>query len=467
MSEVVDNKENANEPKYMAKVDLSQDSYEAYLTLDIYSDNYKITRDDIINTLKEKKVIFGFDYVAIDKIVENPHDCVNVCVAKGIKHEHGLDGTVEYYIKKSDEVKPTILEDGKVDFKQMNYVHSISVGDIIGKRTLPTNGKNGTTVTGKIVKCRAGKLKNFRFGKNIKLSDDEMQLISLVDGTAQINGGKVEVVEILTIRGDVGVATGNIKFNGKVIVNGDVRTGYSIECEGDLEVNGVVESADLTVGGDLFVKVGISGKDAANVRCNGNMMCGFITEANIVVHGDIETSSIMNANVVCDGILKMTVGKGVMVGGNIQVRKEIEAKVIGSKAGVITNIRMGVDSKLMDEFNGVTQDVKDSKSNIKKLEQAMAILTKQLKANPNSAEIKELYDKTEISLNDYNKKYSYSVKRLGELNENINELMGATIKARDVYVGTKVRMGNSFYIVKNDLVHVTIQKDGGEIVVKG
>lgn len=453
------------EQKYSSKVSISSDYYEAHLTLDMHSKTYKITQEEIVGILKERNVVFGLDYDAIAKIVADPLNCLGIRVAKGIKHENGKDSEIEYFVDQQEEVKPTLLENGKVDFKHLNFVQRIRQGDVLASRTMPTEGKSGTTVTGKIIKARPGKIVNFKFGKNIELSEDELQLVSIVDGTVQFSGDKIEVIQVLNIDGDVGVKTGNIEFVGKVVVNGNITSGYAVECEGDLEVNGIVEGATLKTKGNLFISVGIQGNDIAEIECVGDMICGFMNNCKVQVEGNIESSSIMHSELVCNGELKALGKKGLIIGGSLQVRRKIEAKLIGSEMGTITYLKLGIDSKIMDEYNYLANELKEHKTGVKKLDQALTILKKQTDADPNNLEIKAMYEKTRISRAEYQKEYGDMTMRFKELNEIINQLQGSKVAAQEIYPGTKVKIGNSFYNVKSKLDRAIIKKDKGEIIV--
>lgn len=467
MSEENNNVENnvQNEKKYDYKVAISSDYYEAHLSLDMHSKSYKLTQDEIIDILKDRNVTFGLDYEVIARIVDDPNACSGIRVAKGIKHENGKDGEIEYFVNQVEDVKPTLLENGKVDFKHMNFVQRISKGDVLAQRSVPTEGKNGTTVTGKIIKARPGKIANFKFGKNVEMSEDQLQLISTVDGTVQFSGDKIEVIQVLNIDGDVGVGTGNIEFSGKVVVNGNVLSGYSVICQGDLEINGIVEAATLKTGGNLFISVGIQGNDIADIHCEGDMICGFMNNCKVFVAGNIESSSIMHSEIICDRTLKALGKKGLLIGGNIQVRREIEAKVIGSEMGTITYLKLGIDSKIMDEYNYLASELKEHKEGVKKLDQALNILKKQSSADPNNHEVKSMYDKTRVSRAEYQKEFAELTMKFKEVNEMINQLMGSQVKAGQIYPGTKIKIGNSFYNAKAQLDRVTIKKNGGEIVV--
>lgn len=451
--------------KYSSKVVISSDYYEAHLTLDMHSKTYKISQEEIIEILKDRNVVFGIDYDAISQIVDDPNNCFGVRVAKGIKHITGKDGELEYFVKQEEDVKPALLENGRVDFKHLNFVQRINKGDVLAQRTVPTEGKNGTTVTGKIIKARPGKIANFKYGKNVEMSEDELQLISMVEGTVQFLDDKIEVIQVLNIDGDVGVKTGNIEFSGKVVVNGNITSGYSVECEGDLEINGIVEAAKLKTKGNLFISVGIQGNDLAEIECEGDMICGFMNNCKVEVSGNIESSSIMHSELVCDGVLKALGKKGLIVGGSLQIRREIEAKVIGSEMGTITYLKLGIDSKIMDEYNYLATELKEHKVGVKKLDQALAILKKQTEADPTNAGIKAMYDKTRISRGEYQKEYAEMMFRFKEVNETISQLQGSKVSAQEVYLGTKVKIGNSFYNVKAKLDRVIMRKEAGEIIV--
>ena len=56
------------------------------------------------------------------------------------------------------------------------------------------------------------------------------------------------MLPVLEISGDVGPATGNINFVGSM-VKGNVKSGFVITADGDVEVYGIVEAAKVEAGG--------------------------------------------------------------------------------------------------------------------------------------------------------------------------------------------------------------------------
>ena len=90
------------------------------------------------------------------------------------------------------------------------------------------------------------------------------------DGTKVImqaeDGDKIFVSDVYDVPDDVDNSTGDIEFNGSVVVHGNVRTGFCIKCGGNIEVYGVVEGADLDAGGDIILHRGVQGMSRCQIH---------------------------------------------------------------------------------------------------------------------------------------------------------------------------------------------------------
>src|SRR5690606_36488112 len=58
----------------------------------------------------------------------------------------------------------------------------------------------------------------------------------------------------------VNVGSGNVNYDGAVLVNGDVTEKMQIIASGDVTINGFVESAYIQAGGDIIITEGAMGK---------------------------------------------------------------------------------------------------------------------------------------------------------------------------------------------------------------
>ena len=322
-------------------------------------------------------------------------------------------------------------------------------------------------MTGKVIRAKDGKEAVFKIGKNIRLSPDGLQAIAEVDGTILFDNDKISVIQMLEIKGDVGVETGNINFQGQVIINGNVTSGYSIECDGDLVINGVVEGATLRTNGSLVISRGIQGHDNANIYCEGNLTSNFINSATVFSRGDIETGAIMNSIVKSDGKITVKGKKGLIVGGDITSKSDIEANVVGSEMGIITSIKLGVDIEVIDELKALTTEVKEKMEMHDKLDKSIKLLKVKVSQNPEDERSLFMLNKYGVSFTELDEQLNEKRMRLKMLNELVNNIRGAQLKARTIYPGTRVKIGSTSYYVKYEMTHTIITKDRGEIVAIG
>lgn len=452
--------------KFDIAVKISDDYYKAYLSIE-FNSNVSVKSEEIIKLLKDKNIIFGLKYNIIDEICKNSKTVFNELIAEGLPHENGLDAKIDFTVSKEHRAKPQLLEDGRVDFKNMGFVEAVKAGDVLAIKTPATKGKNGTTVTGKVIRAKDGKEAVFKIGKNMRLSADGLQAIAEVDGTILFDNDKISVIQMLEIKGDVGVETGNINFQGQVIINGNVTSGYSIECDGDLVINGVVEGATLRTNGSLVISRGIQGHDNANIYCEGNLTSNFINSATVFSRGDIETGAIMNSIVKSDGKITVKGKKGLIVGGDITSKSDIEANVVGSEMGIITSIKLGVDIEVIEELKALTTEVKEKMEMHDKLDKSIKLLKVKVSQNPEDERSLFMLNKYGVSFTELDEQLNEKRMRLKMLNELVNNIRGAQLKARTIYPGTRVKIGSTSYYVKYEMTHTIITKDRGEIVAIG
>ena len=87
------------------------------------SDGKRLGKSDIINTLSKQKIIYGIDEAAIDAFLESPEYLTDIVMAKGLEPRHGTDARIEYYFNTDLKARPTLNEDGSVDFFNLNIIN--------------------------------------------------------------------------------------------------------------------------------------------------------------------------------------------------------------------------------------------------------------------------------------------------------------------------------------------------------
>lgn len=455
-----------NKASNYIRIDLSNDYYTAYLTIERDPDAPSVKESDIMNALKAKAVVFGIDYRAIQKALEL-QEVIELVVATGMKHENGIDAELVYKFPVGEKAKPEVLEDGTVNFKNLGIVHSVSAGSVLIEKKPATKAKSGTTVTGRNIQGRDGKDRVIAVGKNTRLSEDGLSLISDIDGRISFDGRVASVDTVMEISGDVGIATGNLSFVGNVVVNGNVCDGYRVETTGDLTVNGVVEGADLEVGGNLMISRGIKGHSQANIVVKGNLITGFINSCDLKVSGNLEANTVMSSKIRCDGSIKLNGKKGQLMGGEILCKGNLEAKVIGSDLEVITDIKLGLDTELVEEIKLLMVSIKETTETHDKLGKDIQTIAAKLKVNVENDRMKAMLIKSKKEYDESEETLKSMRLRLNMLQELANSHMSAQLKVGIMYPGVRVKIGNSMYLVKFQMQNTILKRDKNEVVAIG
>lgn len=448
-----------NEKSIDINISLSNDYYEAYITIVSGDEEISIDKNDILNALKESNVTFGIKNDVVDEIVLNPYNIYEVPIAKGERHVNGIDGRIEYYFDLKKKIKPKHLEDGKVDHKELNFIQQAKKGEVLAKKILPTESRDGQTVTNRTIRAKKGKLFNFKKGKNVVESEDGISLIANANGEIKAEDGKISVIKVLEINQNVGVATGNIRFEGKVLVKGNVESGYIIRSGEDVEVEGIVEGAEI-IAKNIIIHKGIHNN--AKLVSEGNIISNFMENCHAEAEGDIICDALIHCHIKCMGKIIAAKKKGLILGGDIYVREEVIAKTIGSQIGSITKIKLGIDENLLIDIKNTKTSIEEKKISLGKVNQAIEVL--QIKKNQDS--------KKKIFLNKYLKTREQCTKELKMLDQHIKTLYSviealrhSKVSSEEIHPGTNIRINNSHYIVKNILSNVTLLKENGEIVI--
>ncbi len=367
------------------EINSSSDATEVSISVSPPHGGANITVPTIVNQLKKLGIQPAtIKMEMIERIVKNEIFNESVVIAFGTKPVDGADAYIEYYFDtKAEKPRPTINEEGFVDFKDLNIFQTVKAGDPVAKKTPATKGVNGMDVYGTPLIAKDGKDCPPPVGLNVKPGqDDPNMFVASVSGQPKIISGKVNVVPILEIKGNVDFSTGNISFTGSVKVQGNVVSGFSIKAMGDVEVGGVIEMATIECGGSLVVKAGIVGQDKALIMCRGNINAKFIDKATVYADGDIYIEeSILYSKVSSSGKIVLAGKKGFIMGGITRASKSITCNQLGSPTQTPTIIEIGGSPTLRAELEQIELEVTEAESSAdnkgKSLETAEKLRAKQ------------------------------------------------------------------------------------------
>lgn len=445
---------------------VSPDKMKAYISFNPPDNGRMLTLDEVLGELSKNGVIYGINKTNLETVVKYPVFNEMICVAEGTQPVNGHNGKVEFNFDINRESRPTILEDGRVDFRELNLIQSAEKGQVLCTLIPPVPGVPGKTVYGTDLPALDGKPVPMPKGRNVVVSDDGATLLANISGQISYIDGKVSVFATYEVQADVDNSTGNINFIGNVSVRGNVLSGFVIEAGGNVEVLGVVEGAVIKAGGDIILRRGMQGMGKGVLVSGGDIIARYIENSNIEARNDIKAEAIMHSNVKCGNKLELSGRKGLLVGGSCKVGKEIVAKVIGSHLATVTDIEVGVDPTIRERYKAVKEEMIRMETDLRKAEQAITILRKLEMANALTPEKKEILAKSVRTK-------VFFTNRLQELKDEINMLdaklqQDAYGKVRSynyIYPGTKVAIGSCMMYVKETLQYCTLYRDGADVRV--
>lgn len=429
----------------------------------------RLSTSELKNLIEQNGVKYGIIEKNIEIALKARLYCMDILVAKAKLPVNGSDAEIVYSFNAEKTLKPTMSEDGSVDFHKLDMIESVKEGQLLATLIPIDYGEPGKDVYGNMIRPKKVRNKRLRHGKNIHLSDDKLQMYSDVSGNVTLVNDMVFVTDIYTIEGDVGPSTGDIDYDGAVEVKGNVITGYTVKATGDITVNGAVEGAMLISEGKIVLKRGMQGMGKGVMQAKGDVISNFIESATVKSGGAIYTDAIMHSNISANGDVIVNGKRGLIAGGSVKTTTKIETKVAGSTMGTQTELEVGFDTTLGERYRNIEKhidqmtDEKDSiVKNLKILQKRM-----QTKGKLEPEKMKLIKEGTERI-----KVIDQTIEEETEAYERIDEEMqrtsdGGKVRVENIaYPGVKIVISNISTFVHTETHRCTFIREGADIRVK-
>jgi uncharacterized protein (DUF342 family) len=283
-------------------------------------------------------VLEAFDRVLAEPA--GPGQAVRAVIAQGTPPQPGADGQVEWLIDQTPAEDDGPSHDGRVNFYDQSPYISVTEGQTLGIIHPPTAGTPGHDVTGRVLSARDGKPCHLKLDESITIRPDG-QIIANRAGVLSRFRGKAGIQQLLHVEKHVDFHTGNLDFDGDIVVNRDVRDRFSIKATGNVTICGLIEAATIECGGDLQARGGFAGRELGHARVTGDMHARYLNEAGATVIGDLHVArEALNCQIDVHGSARMP--HAVIIGGELRVGGRLECRNLGSEAGVRTVVRIGL-----------------------------------------------------------------------------------------------------------------------------
>ena len=428
----------------------------------------QITKDDILSDLKVNGVKSGIDECAIDFYLASRMYNQEIILATGQPPVQGKNAEIEYFFNTDVHVRPTLNEDGSVDFFNLNIINHVEEGQLLARLTKEVKGTPGKDVMGNPIQPAKVNRKILKYGKNISINDAGTEIYSQCNGHVMLTGGRVFVGNVMEVE-NVDTATGNIVYEGNVQVNGNVCSNFSVKAKGNVEVRGVVEGAEIEAGGNITIARGMNGMGKGKIKCGGNVIAKFIENSSVEADGYVESGSIMHSDVVAGTEIHVGGKKGFISGGKVNATSLIEAKILGSDMGTNTILEIGLSAMAKKRYKEVTEQIEEIDKVLSRAVPIMEAARDRLAEGQQLSEeqlenVRNIYNLSKIKRREQEELKTEQ----GDLGKAMEIDKSASVKVYDtVYPGTQIVISDVSKMIKESMKHCKFIKSEGNVKMVG
>ncbi len=447
------------------KLTVSEDNMTAVIRFFAPSEGGRtLSLEELVKDLRFRKIVFGIQVQNLQEFFAEREYCKDIVVAKGKEVIQGKDAYIEYAFNTDNHVRPTIRDDGSVDFFNLNTISHCQAGQVLARIIPEVRGQSGRNIMGVELEPREVKPTLFHFGRNIEVSEDNLSLISKVNGHVTLVDGKVFVSDILEVE-NVDNSTGNIEFEGSVQINGNVISNFTVCAKGNVIVNGVVEGATVIAGGDIVIARGMNGMGKGRLEAGGNIISKFLENAEASAGGYVQTESILHSTVSSEKYIEVDGKHGFITGGHVVAAEKLGVKTLGSEMGASTVVEVGANPKMKEEYLQLQKNVAETQKILTSTRSIMATYAEKRAKGVQLSNEQLEYLKSVILLDDNKKKELESEqKRIEEIQENLTAQNQAYVEVRgQVFPGTKIIIGELSMVVQNSNRACRFEKVRGNV----
>jgi len=292
---------------------------------------------------------------------------VEVEIAKGYPAEHGKDTEFEPLQDDITERLPYENKDGSLEYKDLEELSAVEEGVELMRMIPATLPKKGVNVLGEPLEATAGKALELNVGEGAVICDKNPHIMrSGMKGQPIKADNGVKIGHLKTL-GSVDLATGDIDFDGSIIIKENISAGVKVKATGDVQVFGMLEDGSIEAGGNIDIKLGALGhaKKNSNVelRCDGNLSAGYLDNIRVQVKGDVLIKTkLSNSFVFAEQ--QVVVGssqqkKSAITGGRVVSGVMIRAEELGGSSGIATEVVVLYNDKLEEKLKSLKQEIAD------------------------------------------------------------------------------------------------------------
>lgn len=448
-------------------VSISPDEMQAVVQIFPPFGGKPVAKEDLLKSLADNGVVIQPDESQLDEIMLTGKSNRVSLTLWGTKPQPGSDARVEIlFDKEKEKTVPVELEDGRVDYRDVGAIESVTKGQVLAQKIPASLGAPGMTVKGREVTPVSGKDASLPHGKGTDLSADGLQVLAAIDGCPVFEGNKICVLPVYEVRGDVNFSTGNVEFIGNVVVKGNITSGFTVKAAGNVDVFGNVEDAIIEAGGKVSIRGGAYGRGKAQVIAGDDISVRFSENATLKTKGSLKVGEhAVHSRLIANKKILVGGKKGLIVGGIARAGEEVKCRTIGNHLATPTEIEVGVNPEEREELKSLEKKVEMDQENLNKTQRAIEGL-KQIQAQvgdlpPVKKDLLIKLTRTQFQLMGQLKQ---AVERKALLEESLKQATSGKVGAAErIYPGTKITIKRAVLLVNEELKFVSLYEKNDEV----
>jgi len=262
-------------------------------------------------------------------------------VAMATKPKYPKNADIRYHFPTRFLHAGKVNPDGSINFQDRGDIPYVEDGAFLADKIFPEPGAPGIDVFGNGIPVNEPVDLAFASGPGTRLSEDGARIYAVTAGQHHLDAmGNVSVCPKFQIKGDLGFETGNVSFDGNVIVSGSVKEGFKVKCASLTARE--IQGAEIDISGDLNVSLGIV--DTELVKVKGSVQAKFIHNSKINAFGDlIVQKEVIDSRIYLSGACINE--SGLIVNSIISAKMGIRAWNIGNPSSKPSSLTVGVDER--------------------------------------------------------------------------------------------------------------------------
>lgn len=458
-----------NEMKYPErecyKLRVTPDKMQAYVKFYAASEGGEnMTASELVRDLNARGIRRGFCVENIKKYFDKREYLEEVLVAEGKAPIQGKHAYIEYQFNTDKKARPTLKEDGSVDFFHLNILNHCNKGDVLAVLHPEKPGVPGEDLAGNRIPAAEVRRETLKYGRNIELSKDRTIITAQVDGHVELVNGSVFVSDELMVE-NVDNSTGNIDYEGNVQINGNVATNFQVNAKGDILVKGVVEGAKLTAGGNIIIARGMNGMSRGVLKAGGNIVAKFLENVTAEAEGYVASESILHSMVTAGGEINVDGRRGFITGGKVCAAGGVNVKTLGSEMGADTVIEIGDDPKRKKRLSELQKQVEEDTKILQAVQPTLFSAKKRLLKGEQLSPAQTQQVQAMAALN------KQKTEAVAAANKEIEELQKEAVGSSEtavrvkgeVYPGTRICIGDVSMVVQKTAHYCRFIRERGDV----